>query len=206
MRVVYDYGLPFGGRNRHGNPDLNLPGATANRQGHPSTTVIIISRRAAAGGEASPLGAERTATPSSVPTAAATPDGRLASNPASAELTEESKNLLRNHSRAIRLHEQAHLAALGGYASGPALYQSEKAPDGTSYLTGGRVKVDLSPVPGDPQATVRKARAIQRAALAPGDSSPTDLATASKAYQLQKQAMDEIRNAHLTGTEEGGDV
>lgn len=187
MRVVYDYGVPGTGRNRHA-PEMTFPrGAAAevqrNRAGE---TVIIISKeaRTAAGlpGESSVPGAPGT-TGADSPGATAAPT----------ELTAESRARMQEHSRAIRLHEDAHMRVLGGYAASAVHYTEARAPDGSSYITGGRIKVDLAPVPGNPRATLRKARTIQRAALAPGDSSSADMATAAKAYRLQQEAMQEIR-------------
>lgn len=172
MRVVYDYGIAGGGPNRHA-PRLAFPDERgpqeAPRPRRSEETVVIISR------EAGDKGAKQN------------------SDPLRPELTADSKARLREHSRSVRLHEQAHMAVLGGYASGGVQYTESRASDGSSYITGGRIKVDLSPVPGDPRATLRKARTIQRAALAPGDSSPADMATAAKAYRLQLEAMREIR-------------
>lgn len=195
MRVVYDYGIA-GGRNRHA-PRVNLPGASdtqeAARRGRSGETVVIISHEAARRGVPEPGSALRPGARSE----------ETARNSLRAELTDESKARLREHSHAVRLHEQAHMAVLGGYASGGVQYTENRAPDGSSYITGGRIKVDLSPVPGDPQATLRKARTIQRAALAPGDSSPTDMATAAKAYRLQADAMQELRDSRQATNESG---
>lgn len=188
MRVVYDYGTPGTGRNRHA-PQMSFPrGAAAevqkNRAGE---TVIIISKEARSAAEGGSL-SEGTDPPA----------GSRAAG-AAGELTAESKARLQEHSRAIRLHEDAHMKVLGGYASGGVHYTEKRAPDGSSYITGGRIKVDLAPVPGDPRATLRKARTVQRAALAPGDSSPTDMATAAKAYRLQQEAMRELRSGEESG-------
>lgn len=186
MRVVYDYGIAGGGRNRYA-PRIDSPGESsaqeAARRGRSNETVVIISREAARKGLSQPGSALQPGTTGS----------EEAQNPLRPELTDESKARLREHSHSIRLHEQAHMAVLGGYASGGVHYTENRAPDGSSYVTGGRIKVDLSPVPGDPRATLRKARTIQRAALAPGDSSPADMATAAKAYRLQMEAMRELR-------------
>ena len=68
--------------------------------------------------------------------------------------------------REVRAHEQAHLAAAGRYAAGGASYQFTTGPDGRPYATGGEVPIDVSKVPGDPDATLVKAQAVRRAALA----------------------------------------
>ena len=52
----------------------------------------------------------------------------------------------------------------------PELYLST-GPDGQRYAIGGEVPIDLSAVPGNPQATLQKALTIRRAALAPTDPS-----------------------------------
>ena len=67
----------------------------------------------------------------------------------------------------MRAHEQAHLAAAGPYANGAPTFEFQTGPDGRQYAVGGEVSIDTSPVPGDPEATVRKAQTVKRAALAP---------------------------------------
>jgi len=187
MRVVYDYGIAGGGRNRYA-PRIDVPGENgteeAARRRRSNETVVIISREASQKGLPEPGSSVR-------PIASGQQEAGSTLRP---ELTDDSKARLREHSNSVRLHEQAHMAALGGYATGGVHYSEDRAPDGSSYITGGRIKVDLAPVPGDPRATLRKARTIQRAALAPGDSSPADMATAAKAYRLQMEAMRELRS------------
>jgi hypothetical protein len=90
--------------------------------------------------------------------------------------------------REVRAHERAHLAALGGAAASGILYDTAAGPGGESVAVGGRIAVDLAEVPGDPQATLRKARSVIAAAFAPGDPSAADLRTAARAYDLQRQA------------------
>ncbi len=67
----------------------------------------------------------------------------------------------------VRAHEQAHLALLEGYAQGGPNYIYAIGPDGRLYAVGGSVDVDLHPVPGNPEATLRKARILRRSALGP---------------------------------------
>ena len=78
---------------------------------------------------------------------------------------------LRQRDQEVRLHEQAHLLAAGPYAKGAPSYTYQTGPDGQRYAVGGEVPIDLSPVPGNPQATLQKALTIRRAALAPTDPS-----------------------------------
>jgi len=99
----------------------------------------------------------------------------------------------------VRSHEQAHLSALGPYAASMVDFSTAKGADGRSYATGASIKVDLAPVPGDPEASLRKARAVLAAAQAPGDPSAADQAVAAKAWRLAREAEREISAARNTG-------
>jgi len=94
--------------------------------------------------------------------------------------------------REVRAHERAHLMTLGSAAASGIQLTTQKGPDGESYAVGGSVKVDLSPVPGDPRATLSKAQAVLRAALAPGNPSAADMRVAAEAYRLVRDARENI--------------
>lgn len=100
---------------------------------------------------------------------------------------------LKRRDQEVRRHEQAHLAAAGGLATGVARYSYQIGPDGKRYATGGEVNIDTSPVPGDPHATIRKARQIRRAALAPANPSPQDRAVATSATQMEMKAKRDLQ-------------
>jgi hypothetical protein len=100
---------------------------------------------------------------------------------------------LRGVDTRVKSHEQSHLAVAGPYAQSAAQYSYVQGPDGQSYAVGGSVKIDLAPVPGDPEATLRKAEAVARAALSPGAPSSADLQIAAEAYRLAAQARREIQ-------------
>jgi len=113
----------------------------------------------------------------------------------SAELSDEAKqviNQLRARDSEVRAHEQAHLSAAGGYATGGASYAYQVGPDGQRYAIGGEVGIDVSPIAGDPEATLLKANVVQRAALAPAEPSTQDMRVASAAMQMANQARVEI--------------
>lgn len=93
--------------------------------------------------------------------------------------------------REVRGHEQAHAAVGGQYASSPT-YTYTRGPDGVSYAIGGEVQIDTSPIPNDPEATLRKAEQIARAASAPADPSGQDRAVAAQAAKMAQQARVEI--------------
>lgn len=94
--------------------------------------------------------------------------------------------------REVRAHEQAHAAVAGQYASSPT-YSFVRGPDGVSYAVGGEVSIDTSPIPGDPEATLRKAQQLRRAANAPADPSSQDGSVAAQAAQMEQQARAELR-------------
>ena len=96
----------------------------------------------------------------------------------------------------VRAHEHAHVAALG---RGVIHYDTVVGPDGEAYAVGGGVPVDLSPVPGDPEATVRKAKAAIQAAYAAGEPSGADMKVAAQAYQLEMAAQHVIEAEQEAG-------
>lgn len=116
-------------------------------------------------------------------------------DPARGELTPEERKAvekLKERDREVRRHEMAHLAGSGGHARGGARYEYETGPDGRSYAVGGHVDIDMSPVRGNPQATLQKAMAVQRAALAPAEPSGADQAVAAAAAGMAREAVREL--------------
>ena len=108
----------------------------------------------------------------------------------------------------VKAHEWSHLLTLGPYAAGPIQYDFVIDAEGNRYAVGGSIAVDLSPVPGDPEATARKARAVLQAAYAPGNPSGADMQVAQKAYMLLRQAEEELKTraeAHLDPVRPSGD-
>lgn len=96
--------------------------------------------------------------------------------------------------REVRAHEQAH-AAVGGPFAGSPQYSFQSGPNGKQYAVGGEVSISLSPIAGNPEATIRKAEVVHRAALAPAEPSSQDRAVASQATQMKLQAQIELREA-----------
>jgi hypothetical protein len=99
---------------------------------------------------------------------------------------------LRDRDREVRAHEAAHLAAGRQYVRGGPSYTYQQGPDGRAYAIGGEVRLDVSPVPNDPEATLRKAEQVRRAALAPAQPSPQDVRVAGTAAQMAARARIEI--------------
>lgn len=98
---------------------------------------------------------------------------------------------LSRRDREVRTHEQAH-AAVGGQYAGPPTYRFERGPDGQRYAVSGEVGIDTSPVPNDPEATLRKMEIVLRAALAPVEPSAQDLRVAALAQAQAAQARAEL--------------
>jgi len=111
-----------------------------------------------------------------------------------AKASEEMITKLEARNRDVLAHEAAHLAAAGGYAKGGASYTYQIGPDGKPYAIGGEVSIDMSPVPGNPRATITKMMAIRAAALSPADPSGQDMSVAAAAAQIEAQARAQLNN------------
>ena len=105
----------------------------------------------------------------------------------------------------VRQHERAHIAAGGNLVLGAPTFQYVTGPNGRRYAVGGEVRIDTSPVEGDPEATLLKAQQIRRAALAPATPSAQDRSVAAKASSLESQARQELLREKQTGTSETTD-
>ncbi|MFV8570437.1 putative metalloprotease CJM1_0395 family protein [Marinobacter sp. SBS5] len=116
------------------------------------------------------------------------------------ELTE-----LKARDREVRAHEAAH-QAVGGQHAGAISYTYERGPDGAQYAVGGEVPIDVSPVAGDPQATIEKMRVVRSAAMAPAQPSSQDRAVASQAMQTMLQAQAELVSGESEKTSINGEA
>ncbi|MEO0321415.1 MAG: putative metalloprotease CJM1_0395 family protein [Myxococcota bacterium] len=103
---------------------------------------------------------------------------------------------LKQRDAEVRRHEMAHVVAGGQYTGAPS-YQFERGPDGRAYAVAGSVPVDVSPVPGDPQETIKKMRQVKRAALAPAEPSSADRRVAAQADQAAAKARVELRQERV---------
>lgn len=114
----------------------------------------------------------------------------------------EKVDELKSRDQEVRVHEQAHAAVGGQYAGSPS-YEYERGPDGKSYAVGGEVQIDVSPVQGDPQATIQKMQVVRRAALAPAQPSAADRSIAADAANKATQARAELAQQQIKAGEEG---
>ena len=103
---------------------------------------------------------------------------------------EQANELKRIQSQADKVvaHESAHAFVGGALMLGGPVYQYAVAPDGQTYETSGQSRIDMSPVAGNPQATIAKMQQVKRAAMAPLNPSGADRVVAAQADQLENQA------------------
>ncbi|TWT34255.1 putative metalloprotease CJM1_0395 family protein [Blastopirellula retiformator] len=143
---------------------------------------------------------ELTLSPEAEAAAAEETSGSSGLTELSPEETQQVQEL-KSRDREVRQHEQAHLAAAGGFALGGPTYTYQNGPDGQQYAIGGEVQIDTSPIEGDPEATIAKARIIRAAALAPAEPSSQDKAVAAAATQLMQSAQQELRERETNSDE-----
>ncbi|HKJ84764.1 MAG TPA: putative metalloprotease CJM1_0395 family protein [Spirochaetia bacterium] len=161
-------------------------------RGADSEQVVVIRAGQAAAGRAVP--GDATGRP--VPADGSGGRGGSISGPlapAAFETPDEARLL----DTSVRAHERTHQLALGPYAASGVQLTTRRGADGEAIAVGGRIKADLGPVPGDPRATLRKANAVRRAALAVGSPSAADMRVAAEAYRLARRASEEIAGSRV---------
>ncbi|MGL6124554.1 MAG: putative metalloprotease CJM1_0395 family protein, partial [Shewanella sp.] len=94
---------------------------------------------------------------------------------------------LKTRDAGVKAHEHAHATVGGQYAQSPS-FKYEKGADGQRYATDGEVQIDVSPVGGDPLATINKMKQVYAAAMAPVDPSSADIRVAAQALQTMNEA------------------
>lgn len=126
------------------------------------------------------------------------------SNKENSELTTQEQQQIRElqaRDQVVRAHEAAHIAAGGDIVRGGAQFSFQQGPNGVQYAVGGEVRIDVSKVEGDPEATIRKAERIRAAALAPAQPSAQDRSVAANASQLVVEARAEINQQRNVDSE-----
>lgn len=117
------------------------------------------------------------------------------------ELTPEEEIVLdsmKARHREVVIHEQAH-ASVGGQYAGQPSYDYDRGPDGQRYAVAGEVPISVSPIAGDPEATIQKMRQVRAAALAPQNPSIADRKIAAEATRQLNAAYAELNQS--VGTE-----
>jgi hypothetical protein len=121
-----------------------------------------------------------------------------------APLSEEQQQQiteLKKRDQEVRAHEQAHLAAAGGMARGGAALSYETGPDGRKYAVGGEVQIVMRSG-RSPEETIRNARQVQAAAMAPASPSSTDQQTAAAAARMEQEARAELAAGGSAGKDD----
>jgi hypothetical protein len=91
----------------------------------------------------------------------------------------------------VRAHEQAH-KSVGGQYTGAISFSYQAGPDGKRYAVGGEVPIDVSPIAGNPQATIAKMMVVSAAARAPAQPSAQDQMVAAQAARSISEAQAEL--------------
>ncbi|CAN0309809.1 unnamed protein product, partial [Phaeothamnion confervicola] len=76
--------------------------------------------------------------------------------------------------------------------SGPLLDMTEQASNGKSYVTSGKVQINIAEVSGDPLKTIQKMKKIERASKKPDEPSDQDLKVAAEAGVKRQKAEIEL--------------
>lgn len=154
---------------------------TEDKTAGPVSDPVVVKPTNIGGGSA--IAAQIEASRPDADKAAETPPEKPGDDTDAAGLTEEERAQVKKlaaRDREVRAHESAH-QAVGGPYTGAASFTFQQGPDGRRYAVGGEVPIDVSAVPGDPDATIRKLRTVRRAALAPAEPSAQDRSIASSA-------------------------
>jgi hypothetical protein len=117
---------------------------------------------------------------------------------------EQQVEELKKRDQEVRAHEQAH-KAVGGALAGSIHFVTQTGPDGKAYAVGGSVPIDLSTIPDDLDATIRKMQRAQAAALAPGEPSSADRQIAAEAAATMAQAQVDLAKKRFVKMQGGGD-
>ncbi|TAN51153.1 MAG: hypothetical protein EPN21_07400 [Methylococcaceae bacterium] len=170
------------------------PKAEGNAQGEKQRQAVSADATAQQNSADTPSArTQKTAADKSAPDSAKTRQGELSGD------DQEKLRQLKARDTEVRAHEAAHLAAAGGIARSGANFSYQRGPDGVFYAVGGEVSIDTSAIPGDPQATIDKARQIRSAALAPASPSSQDFSVAAAAAQMMIQAQAELARGQAQG-------
>ncbi|MFH0734313.1 MAG: putative metalloprotease CJM1_0395 family protein [bacterium] len=114
------------------------------------------------------------------------------------EKTQAEIDRLKERDKEVRQHEEAHKRAAGGLLTVGPKYDYEIGPDGKKYAVSGEIQIDIAEIPGNPEATLKKAKQVQRAALAPREPSPQDNAIAANAANMELKAKQELTKQQKT--------
>ncbi len=95
--------------------------------------------------------------------------------------------VLEERDQEVRAHEQEHLNEAGEHARGGPVFETYTASNGKTFVTGGKVEVDMGET-GDAKKTADKMAKIRKAALAPATPSQQDRAVEAEAAGKESTA------------------
>ncbi len=152
--------------------------------------------------------ASRTGTPGAADSGRTRTSGDLParSGPPGANLTPEQERevaALRRRDSEVRAHEAAH-KAVAGSLGGAVSYTFQRGPDGVLYAIGGEVPITLAEG-RTPEETIRRARQVRAAALAPTNPSGADRSVASAASAMEAKAQRQASAAQREQTARDAD-
>ena len=206
--VTYNRFAQVSGQTPETNPIQNSPesaGDAANDAvGENSATSVTVANGEEGDSTSSGNTGAETSAENVEPSRQDSPETGNRNSPDSGEFTEAELELIRELAetdREVRNHEQAHLAVGGQYTGAPE-FTYERGPDGINYAVGGEVPIDVSVIPGNPEATIRKMEQVRRAANAPAEPSPQDRSVSARATQIILQARAELAEQQRAEAEE----
>ena len=108
---------------------------------------------------------------------------------------EEQKEVkeLERIDRQVRSRELTHRAVAGSYARGSVSFDYVTGPDGKKYAKEGHINIDSRPVPNNPEATIRKARAIRSVELSTTNTSPQNRTVSAEIAKIEREARMELK-------------
>jgi hypothetical protein len=110
---------------------------------------------------------------------------------APAESGNDRHQSLRRREQELRLHEMAHASQNTGFEL-PTTFSSTQGTEQKEYVVGGSFRVDLTPVPGDLEATADKMQTIKRAAQKAAKEGAVDPSLAGQASARKRTAESKI--------------
>lgn len=112
--------------------------------------------------------------------------------------------VLEDRDQEVRQHEQEHLNEAGEHARGGPTFETYSASNGKTFVTGGKVNVDVSEVGGDPKKTADKMAKIRKAALAPKTPSQQDRTVEAEAASKESVARAQMQQDDIKKGREPG--
>ncbi len=93
----------------------------------------------------------------------------------------------------VRRHELTQKAIAGSYAKESVSFDYVTGPDGKKYAKEGHIKIDTRPIPNNPEATIRKARAIRSVGLTSTNTSSQNRSVSAEIAKIEREARMELK-------------